>query len=309
MSRDCLDGVHYFREIRDTLSIIKEGLVDAGPAHTVVTFGCAVGETAPDPLFPDCAVRAVRYAVLAIIVQAPSATTGRLRERYGVPVTVRPFTARSLADVKAAVAGKLRNVPSGEFFDQLAAERIMPGSGHICDIYPRHFGWKTWFLNDDGKLTEPAPLRPAQHRRRAFIEAHCSHGFSPPVAACPCGVSYHGTAFFCVWYMEDSTSRAVAAGRPGLDWAATYGYAGGPILEGFGRPNTLAWRARRFTPLRICIPEARGGSRGFLLRRYGMPVETSTSTQTLHRVEREVRAELEGVDPAALFAPRSVVAP
>ncbi|TDO15015.1 hypothetical protein EV580_3155 [Mycobacterium sp. BK086] len=301
LSHICDCGVYFDSNPAEAVERWRWGTDDFGAERMAMTFGVAVGDAAPDPILPDTAMRAARYAILAIVVMPGSSIAGELRSRYGVNVTMSEVTEATLQGVHDVIRTDLRNTPSAQFLDDLRAEPLLPDGGHVMDQLPQLFGWSVWHLDkyggDIGLLSNPiAAARSIEHNRTSkgavWFEAKCFHTADDPT--CMCGISYTPSGFYCTHVLAN-----LMVEHPSWTFAATFGIANGHIVKN-ADPFADLRRCQRNFPMTICIPATHQRLQVAMQKRYGMAVIPALHPQTFAAVERMARARLASVCPEDL---------
>ena len=289
----CHCGVYYDLSTTEAIERWHWAAEDFGAQRLALTFGAAVGDTAPDPILPDTAMRAPRYAILAIAIMPGSTTAGQLRERYGVNVTMKDLTDATFREMQAAVRADLGRRPATQLFTDLAAEPLLPDAGHVMDQLPHMFGWSVWCIDKYGgylgTLSEPAiTSRPITRHRTAngaaWFEAKCFHSDTDP--ACNCGICYTPSGFYCTHLLASWMSRC-----PSWTFAATFGIANGRITKDT-EPTYDIRRCQRNFPMTICIPATHSHLRDTMQQRYGITVTPALHPETFRHVETAARTRL-----------------
>ncbi|MFN6548903.1 hypothetical protein ACP6C7_07205 [Mycolicibacterium septicum] len=301
LSPDCSCGIYYCPDAAYTLANFTRHR--DGP-DVALTFGAGVGDVTPDPVLPHDAVRAARYAIMAIVLPASTRSATGLLKRYSVPITMKPFVSETLSEVERAAHADMRNRTTTDLLSELCAETVMPLDGHLCDLYPDQFGWKTWFLNDDGWLSGPvsrAFLGVPWPGVGACIDADCPHGNTVPSPGCYCGVHYTLGLGQHLLFKDYLAAVASASGNPGMAWASTFGIADGPVAPQIGDNSGVAVRASRYSPLAAAIPATHARLAGLIQTRYGVPVVTGVTAAAHRKIERTVRTALEGFTATEAF--------
>lgn len=298
LSEDCHCGIHYVPAVDYFLGIENE-ITDR--ARTVITFGAAIGGTAPDPALPEDARRTVRYVIHALLVYENSCAAASLRTRFGVSATMRAGSRQAFDDIEAVVRAELTGMTAAEVFNTPMREPILDIAEHVCDTNPDQFGWRQWILTadghlSDGRLTYAQPATPPADGQRAFFEAKCPHGNTVPSPACDCGIAYYPSVTGCRRGLDDLAATAAASGAD-IPVAVTFGFAGGRTALGRwaqdGSPNGWIRRTRRYSPLALCIPESHAHLASAVRRNYpDLPVTTSTTIIGMIDAEQTARRQL-----------------
>ena len=115
---------------------------------------------------------------------------------------------------------------------------------------------------------------------------------------CSCGVGYSPGLGFALLYRDYLQAVARTSENPEFaefEWALTYGIASGDVVAQDGWSTR---RARKYTPLAICLPETRSWMKHLVGPLYGIEaIHTSTEAVDLRAVERTIRAQLQTVTP------------
>lgn len=286
LSPDCNCGI-YFEDLARSDQRWRFDADLVGAENVALTFGAAVGEVGADPILPESAMRAPRYAILAVLIpRSSSAVAAELRRRYDTNVFLRNVTPDAMRQVEDAVRGDLRTADADRFFEQLQAEEAHSGSSeHIMDRSPNHFGWRVWRLHTaERRLSDPEDEHPIACHRKPDGSVYFEATAGP-------GLSYVTSGLYCAHRIDQLTRRYTDAGH-NVELAATFGIADVAVTKE-AAADLDTHRSRRHFPMAMCIPSGRANLAPTMQDDYGMLVASAMTPRMFREIEQMARRKLD----------------